>query len=304
MPISPQNWPRMAVHPPCNAVAGSPRPLLPRRLLLCLCALFISASTGRAAGLANPVSLNFFDVGQGDALLIHQPGRCAVLIDAGPPGSGKAIGQHLAGRGISGLNRLVISHPHRDHFGGVLSLPTGLAIGEVNDNGVVNTPEGQFAAYLDWRAAYPYRPLHKGDAWRCGDVLFTVLGADLSHGTPPSINDASLVLRLEAGPVHLLLPGDLEAPDLKDLSGRAEQLDVEILKVPHHGAENRHMKEWLEIINPELSVISVGRDNPIGAPDLKTLETIRRKGGRIWRTDTQGALEIRITEKGWRCVRP
>ncbi len=304
MPISSRTRPRVASLLPSNTVAGSPRSLLPHRFFLCLCALFISTSTGRAAGPASPVSLNFFDVGQGDALFIHQPGRCAVLIDAGPPCSGKVIGQHLAKRGISGLDRLVISHPHRDHFGGVFSLPAGLAIGEVNDNGVANTPEEQFAAYLDWRAAYPYRSLHKGDSWGCGDVLFTVLGADLSHGISPSINASSLVLRLEIGQVRLLLPGDLEVPDPMNLAGGADQLDVEIFKVPHHGAGNRNMKEWLEVVNPELSVISAGRDNHIGAPDLNTLEIIEQKGGQFWRTDTQGNLEISITEQGWRYVKP
>ena len=98
--------------------------------LLCLLTLSAAVPTGRAAGPADPVFLTFFDVGQGDALLIRRPGRCAVLVDSGPPGSGRDIGAYLAKKGISRLDRLIISHPHQDHFGGVLSLPDDLQIEE------------------------------------------------------------------------------------------------------------------------------------------------------------------------------
>ena len=271
-------------------------------LLFCLLTLLVDLRVVSAAVPADPVFLTFFDVGHGDALLIHQPGRCAVLVDAGPPGSGRDIGAFLAKRGISRLDRLIISHPHQDHFGGVSSLPADLQIGEVLDNGVDNRLERNYLSYQNWRAAHFSRRLQQGEAWQCGQVRFTVLGPLPASLAAAAINDSSLVLRVDIGPVGLLLPGDLETRGWQSLDVDPVYLDAEIFKVPHHGAETAGLGEWLADISPELSVISVGRDNLIGAPDRQSLEIIKRHSKQVWRTDLQGRLEIRIDGRGWRRV--
>ncbi|MDP3479365.1 MAG: MBL fold metallo-hydrolase, partial [Desulfoprunum sp.] len=156
------------VHRPRRDTAGISYRSLPLHGLLLGLMLLVNATASRAAELSDSVFLTFFDVGQGDALLIHQPDRCAVLIDTGPPGSGRNIGAFLAKKGISRLDRLIISHPHEDHFAGTLSLPPDLTIAQVNDNGVTNNREKSFQAYQNWRARHLYHPLKKGDVWRCG----------------------------------------------------------------------------------------------------------------------------------------
>jgi competence protein ComEC len=284
-------------------IVRAKQPFTPYHRVIGLLFLLATVQTGSAAAPVYPVFLTFFDVGQGDALLIHQPGQCAVLIDAGPPGSGRDIGVSLRKKGISRLDRLIISHPHQDHFGGVLSLPDKLAINEVNDNGVDNDTEPDYAPYRSWRREYPYRPLHKGDSWRCGSILFTVLGPKkIPAASRSGINDSSLVLHLEIGPISLLLPGDLEAAGWQSLGARTEQLDATIFTVPHHGAEGRHLQHWLAEISPELSVISVGKDHNINNTDLEALAASTQPRGKIWRTDRQGSLEISIDEHGWRNV--
>ncbi len=271
-------------------------------LLLCLMTLPVDLPAALTAGRADPVFLTFFDVGQGDALLIHQPDSCAVLVDSGPPGSGRDIGASLAKKGISRLDRLIITHPHQDHFGGVLGLPADLQIGEVLDNGVDNNLERNYLSYQTWRAAHFSRSLRHGEAWQCGSIRFTVLGPAPASLAAATINDSSLVLRVDIGPVSLLLPGDLETRGWQSLDLNPASLDVEIFKVPHHGAADRRLGEWLAGISPELSVISVGRDNLIGAPDRQSLEVIRQHSRQVWRTDLQGCLEIRIDGQGWHHV--
>lgn len=262
------------------------------------------AMASQAAELDGPVYLTFYDVGQGDALLVHQPDRCAILVDAGPAGSGTAIGASLAEKGIFRLNRLIVTHPHQDHFGGVMTLPTDLDIDLINDNGVANLDETGFSSYRDWRADKPYAPLRAGDAWQCGDLLFTVLGPDEGMAGDKVINETSIVLRVDAGRLGVFLPGDLEAAGRRSLDARAAQLNADILKVPHHAAADYRLGEWLEAVSPELSVISVGRNNTIGAPDRQTLTEIRQKSGAVWRTDIQGPLEIMIDREGWHYARP
>lgn len=276
---------------------------LPHRLLPIIF-LLACVLPGRAAELSGPIFVTFYDVGQGDALLVHQPGKCAILVDTGPPGSGRRIGTSLAAKSITRLDRLIITHPHSDHFGGTLTLPAELTIAMVNDNGIAETEEKDFPGYLDWLGRQHSTPLEKGDTWQCGDILVTVLGPDRAMATNRAINDTSLVLRIEAGPVILLLPGDIETAGRQALGAAAGQLDADILKVPHHAAADRQLEAWLEGISPELSVISVGKDNSLGAPDRQTLTAIRQKSGAVWRTDQQGDLEIRIDRKGWKYAHP
>ena len=69
------------------------------------------------------------------------------------------------------------------------------------------------------------------------------------------------------------------------------------------GQADSHLGKWLMDISPELSVISAGRENSIGAPDRQSLEVIRQHSRQVWRTDLQGDLEIGIDNQGWHYVR-
>ncbi len=253
-----------------------------------------------AKEFSSPVYVTFFDVGMGDAVLIHQPGQCAVLVDAGPPDSGIRIGHHLRDRRIDRLDRLIVSHPHFDHFGGILTLPATLAIGMVNDNGVDNPDERFFPAYRHWRQQQHYRPLASGGQWRCGDIVFTVLAVDPDTSRHEEINDSSIVLLAEIGPVRLLLPGDLEFGGRRELATHPDRIEATIVKVPHHAKSAGYLGPWLDAVSPALSVISTGTATE---SDPEALLVVQQKSGTVWRTDLQGDLELQIDARGWRHVR-
>ena len=267
-------------------------------LLLTMLVTVLTRSSG-AAQLSSPVILSFFDAGGEDALLLRQDGRCAMLVDAGPPGSGSRIGEALEHRGVERLDRLIISHPHHDHFGGVLTLPAALAIAMVHDNGDDNGGEPHFAAYRRWRRQFPYQPLATGGKWQCGEIEVTVLAADATKSRPEEINDSSLVLAVTVGPVRLLLPGDIEAGGRRALADRPEGLRADIVKIPHHAKDAGHLGPWLDAVRPGLAVISTGRG---AAVDPAALELVRARSGEVWRTDLQGDLELRIDARGWHHV--
>jgi beta-lactamase superfamily II metal-dependent hydrolase len=272
-------------------------------LLNCLLPLLLATFTAlpAAAGeFSSPVFVRFFDVGRGDATLIDQPGRCAVLVDAGPPGSGIRIGRHLHDKRIDRLDRLIVSHPHFDHFSGILTLPATLAIDMVNDNGVDNPDERFFPAYRHWRQQQHYRPLASGGQWQCGDILFTVLAVDPDKSRLEEINDSSIVLLVEVGPVRLLLPGDLESGGRRKLATRPDRINATIVKIPHHAKSAGHLGPWLDAVSPALSVISTGAATE---SDPEALLVVQQKSGTVWRTDLQGDLELQIDARGWRHVR-
>ena len=267
-------------------------------LLLLVLAAGLALPVG-AAQLSVPVTVSFLDAGGEDALLVHQPGRCAMLVDAGPPGSGSRIGEALARRGVERLDRLIISHPHHDHFGGVLTLPAALAIALVHDNGGDNDGEPHFAAYRRWRRQFPYQPLATGDKWQCGDIEVSVLAAEATKSRPEEINDSSLVLAVTAGPVRLLLPGDIQAGGRMALSARPGALRADIVKIPHHAKDAGYLGPWLDAVAPALAVVSTGRG---AAVDPAALELVRARSGEMWRTDIQGDLELTIDARGWHRV--
>ena len=105
-------------------------------------------------------------------------------------------------------------------------------------------------------------------------------------------NDLSVVLFLQLGQVRVLLMGDLETEGELALV-KANLLDeVDILKVGHHGAKTSTSPDFLELIRPEASIISVGKNNTYGHPSLEVMNSLMQFGGEMWRTDKLGTIEI------------
>ncbi|HEY0840175.1 MAG TPA: MBL fold metallo-hydrolase, partial [Vulgatibacter sp.] len=88
-----------------------------------LLALLLCGAAFAAGPLPRPeagkLTIYFFDVGQGDAALVVSPTGKTVLVDAGPPESGRALGERLAGLVEGPLDLVVLTHPHLDHLGGL-----------------------------------------------------------------------------------------------------------------------------------------------------------------------------------------
>jgi len=107
-------------------------------------------------------------------------------------------------------------------------------------------------------------------------------------------NNDSLVVRLRYGERTILLPGDAEKPVEYTMLSENERafLRADVLKVGHHGSKNSTMPEFLDAVNPRVSVISAGEENPYGHPSPELLQRLAGKGTRILRTDQDGAVQI------------
>jgi competence protein ComEC len=125
------------------------------------------------------------------------------------------------------------------------------------------------------------------------DIPVPVAGA----GDGSSANDASVVLLAEVAGVRMLLTGDLEPPGQARLAGILGDLDVDVLKVPHHGSAHQD-EDWLAALRPELAVVSVGEDNDYGHPAPGLLATLERAGAEVLRTDEDGDVAIVVDEEG------
>lgn len=266
------------------------------------------------------MTLDFINVGQGDATLVRFPGGTTLLIDGGgwPEGSpdvGKrVVVPFLRRKGIHRIDYLLLSHPDQDHVGGLAAVVRAFPVGMILENG----QEGGNPGYRAFIQEVERRGILRRTVTRFETITFApevkgiVLGPD-SNGAPAILsekapswrrggeasegNNASVVIKLIYREVSFLFAGDLEAGGEKELvESVGDSLDSDLLKVSHHGSGGSSTEEFLQKVSPRLAVISVG-PNPFGHPDPSALSRLRGQNAEILRTDRLGS--IRITTDGY-----
>ncbi|MQY11593.1 hypothetical protein SRB5_17120 [Streptomyces sp. RB5] len=230
------------------------------------------------------------DVGQGDAIVVALGEGSALVVDAGPEPA--PVASCLRDLGITRIPLLVLTHFHADHVDGLPGVLNGRAVGAIETTAAPDPPDQ--AAYvhrLAARAGIPVITAAAGERRRTGDVSWEVLWP--VPGTPTEgPNNASVTLLVRTAGLTLLLPGDLEPPAQQELlTAHPDLPQVDVLKVPHHGSAYQH-HPLLTHLNPRLSLISAGPDNPYGHPSPRTITTLRTAGSTVLRTDTQGSLAV------------
>ena len=111
-------------------------------------------------------------------------------------------------------------------------------------------------------------------------------------------NESGLCISANAGRVSFLCTGDAGAGTERRLLERMQIKNPTILVAGHHGSANSVSEDFLEAVNPEAVIISVGR-NSYGLPSQKTLARIQEQGIAIYRTDEQGDILL-VDKQGWR----
>ncbi|GAB2627947.1 ComEC/Rec2 family competence protein [Nocardioides ginkgobilobae] len=235
------------------------------------------------------------DVGQGDALVLATaPGR-AVLVDVGPDPA--AVDRCLDDLGVETLDLLVLSHFHADHVDGLRGALEDRAVGEVWVSRVLDPADGaREVLALARERGVPVRPAPYAATWASGDVHLQVLWPTAGEPVPgpgdgSAANDASVVLLAEVHGLRVLLTGDVEPPGQAALARTLPGLDVDVLKVPHHGSRYQDL-DWLVSLRPEVALLTVGEDNGYGHPSPDLVRTLEGAGTRVLRTDTDGALAV------------
>jgi competence protein ComEC len=236
-----------------------------------------------------PVALRvtFFDVGQGDAILLETP-RARVLVDQGPPEG--EVAQQLADLGIRSLSALVLTHPQRDHVGGAAEVIRRLEVEQVLEPGLEATgPEHEEAIAAARARGVPIRVVRAGASYRAGGLRLRALWPS-DEGTAaedPNLN--AVVLIATYGETDVFLPADAES----DVTARLALPAVEILKVAHHGSEDPGLPGDLRELRPRIAVISCGRGNEYGHPRRETLAALEASPGlAIYRTDEDGRIVV------------
>lgn len=250
---------------------------------------------------SSELTVHYMDVGQGDAILISCKGEY-MLIDAGDNNQGTAVQNYLTKQGVKTLKYVVGTHPDADHIGGMDVVLYKFDCQTVMMPDVVNDT-ATYRDVLDTMKTKGYRntvPV-AGRSYTLGDAGFTIAGPTKSY---EDTNNNSIVIRLTHGDNSFLFTGDMEEEAESDILSGKGSVKADVLKVGHHGSRSSSSEAFLEAVAPSYAVISCGEDNSYGHPHAQTLNTLRRMGVQVFRTDEQGTVTASSdgSQITWNCA--
>ncbi|PTL78485.1 ComEC/Rec2 family competence protein [Vitiosangium sp. GDMCC 1.1324] len=280
------------------------------RLLLPLFVL-LAALPGRAASspapqtpTLKPLTVYFFDVGQGDAALIVSPTGKTVLIDGGPPEADDTLVPRVRQLVQGPLDLVILTHPHLDHLGGLAKVIQAVGARRFMDPGYDHPSEsyrklldvvGQKVGQVMTPTPNPSAPETLLTIGLGEGVTLTVLSPRaprdpfLTH-TRSDVNANSIVAKLTYGKTAFLFVGDAEPETEESLLKKPIDFTSTVLKVAHHGGRYSSTAPFLAAVKPQAAVISCGAGNDYGHPTDEALERLGAVGARIFRTDLQGEV--------------
>ena len=246
------------------------------------------------------LNLYFLNVGQGDSELIELPDGVQILIDGGPD---KSVLFELAKIMPSSdryLDLVVMTHAQTDHFAGFAHILDRYKIGAI----IVTGREGESKTWENFRnlleaKQIPVVLVEAGDRITYRENLLEVLSPDPELLTDKEINESSVILKLESQGIKALFTGDAGFKTENYLQSRTSseggQLDVDVLKVAHHGSKYSTGANFLAATTPLISVIEVGKNN-YGHPTEATLSRLKSFGNAIYRTDENGTVRLVVRD--------
>lgn len=250
--------------------------------------------------LINPdLHITIFDVGQGDAALIKSPNGKYILIDAGvwspSYNSGSAIIiPHLKAAGINKLDAIILSHPHADHIGGILSLIEEVEIDTIYNSGYVYGSR-LYERYIQEAQTkkIPLVPLKAGDYLNLDPaLLLLVLGPEGGRFNDDP-NQHSVIINMIYRETEILFTGDAgENQELRLIENYGDLLDTDVLKVGHHGSRTSSEFEFLALVTPNISVVSLAEKNKFKHPHHEAVHRIQATGTALYFTSRDKALHF------------
>ena len=244
--------------------------------------------TGRAETDGQLV-VHYIDVGQADSILLACEGQ-TMLIDGGNVEDSSLVVSYLKEQGIEYLDYVICTHAHEDHVGGLSGPLNTCNAGQVFCP-VTEYDSNAFRSFLKYTKGQGLsltRP-EVDDSFLLGEARVTVLGPRKDYD---DTNNTSIVLRVDHGENSFLFTGDMETAAEKDLMEAGCDLDVDVLKVGHHGSSTSTGYVFLRQIMPEYGIISCGTGNTYGHPHNEVISRLYDAGVTVYRTDKQGTIVV------------
>ncbi|MFC1656798.1 ComEC/Rec2 family competence protein [Patescibacteria group bacterium] len=244
------------------------------------------------------LKISIFDVGQGDAILIQTPNNQQILIDGGPS---KSIIDKLGDElpfWDRNIDMLISTHPHADHLSGLLEVTDRYSIDQIMTLDI-DYDSGEFEAWKDYLDEFSGDIIYAnfGQEIQADDFVMKIIfpSKEYLQIKQDNINNLSIILKIQYNDFSMLFTGDAECEEQIQILD--QDINIDVLKVPHQGSRDAGCEEFLKKTSPEKAIISVAQDNQFGHPHTEHLELLHklipdRPDQEIYRTDKNGDIHI------------
>ena len=251
--------------------------------------------------------ITMLDVGQGESIFLRDVTGKTILIDVGGKAESdkkieawqeksttsntqRTLIPYLKSRGVDKIDQLILTNTDKEHVGDLLEVTKAFHVGEILVSKESLTQK-EFVAELEVSQT-KVRSVTAGESLPIfGGYLEVLSPRKVGYGD----HDDSLVLYGRLLDKHFLFSGNLKEKGEKELLKQYSTLEVDILKAGQHGAKTSSSSAFLEQLKPEITLISVGKNNRVKLPHQETLTRLEGIKSKIYRTDQQGAIRF----KGW-----
>lgn len=266
-------------------------------------------------------TMTFLNVGQGDGCCIRTQERMVWMIDGGSSDrqnlAAYSLQPYLEYHEIDEVDYWMISHYDNDHVSGLVEILQSyqrnaagknacgitvkhLILPDIRGEEDAEAGESVYEKILELAGQNQIQVLYAGagDMISQGETCFRILAPQKDH-VYKNQNEASMVAEVTYKGFRALLTGDVEGKGEEELLKGGLLKDVDLLKVAHHGSGNSTKEEFIEQTIPEVSMISCGAGNRYGHPHEELLGRLETAGSKIVRTDSDGAVDVIVTEQGY-----
>lgn len=258
--------------------------------------------------------VTYLDVGQGDSIVIELPYRRAVyMIDTGgtvtfgeknwkTPTKPFEVGRkivvpYLKGRGITTIDKLILTHADADHIEGSDEVLEDMRVREIHiaPGSDQEKMMGSIMRLVEDQQITLFQ-MKEGVSWQEGPAEFHYVGP--TDGVYKG-NDSSLILYMTTTGPSFLFTGDMEEEGERQFLRQYGQADFSsfILKAGHHGSRTSSTEAFIEAVRPELTIFSAGKNNRYGHPHSEVLETFRKFGLPTLSTAESGSITITVKKE-------
>jgi len=224
-----------------------------------------------------------------------------MLIDGGgsfrssfDPGE-RIVALFLWSQRIMHVDYIAVSHPDRDHFGGLTFIARNFSPSQFWTSGV-DSPGESYDELIDAiRKAGSQESVCNSELsmLTIGGVRLRCVGP-LAGRDELKENNSSMIIRLDYGRESIPFPGVLEVKGERALIDAGANLNATVPKVPHHGSRTSSSEPFLRAISPRAAVISLGYLNRFGFPADEVVQRYRDGGVTVLRTDQDGAISADV----------
>jgi competence protein ComEC len=258
---------------------------------------------------ANPFGeVTMIDVGQGDSILIHYPfGKGTYLIDTGgtiqfeedewkkaakPFEVGRdVVVPFLKGKGITKLDKLILTHGDTDHIGGTLALLNEIEVTQILMPSVAELSKSELTIIQKAKnKGIQVVMVADGSQWENEKSTFYVLSPEENY--QGERNSGSIAIMAKIAGLNWFFGGDLDQEGEERIIKKYPNLHIDVLKAGHHGSKTSTSEQFINKIKPAISWISVGEHNRYGHPHSEVLGQLENTT--VYRTDYHGAITYRF----------